>query len=257
MSGNYKILLSFILLFLFQCKPKEKIPPVFPSENDLIIDLSYFTEPSDNNGNYARAYEVVETWIPVLNDSLQLYNDLINAVYGEDFDYQDKNTWLVEKVLNKGNKEYGIKYFETVNADTVETKLFFSLDTVYSDLLLFDGAFIPDSTTGYREINLPDTSNTYIKFLRLDWNNVSSSKKEIKYTNALIGGKKGNYIFYKDSNDVNYNIYFDIYDKAAENHTYIEYNNTNLSGRIKDEQFFGDTNWHAWDENRTDIIKQL
>ena len=178
---------------------------------------------------------------------------MINTVYGKSFNYQDDNTWLIEGTLNSGTKKYDIKYFEITDIDTIYTKLFFSQDTLYENLLLSDGSFIPDSTIGYRQINLPDTANTYKKFLRLDWSVATSEKREIRYTNTLTEGKNGNYIFYKDSTDEDFNVYFNFYDKSNENHSIIEYNTKNLNGRIKDLQYFGDENWHCWDAEKTDI----
>ncbi len=249
------IIFPVVVFFAFSsCKPKEKTAPEVPPEKSISIDFSYFIDPPDSTGNYAHAFQTNFYWENLLTDSLTLYKNMLNTISGKKLDFQDKNTWLATGLLNSGVDKYDISYFEIVHPDSVETKMFFTLDSTYTDLLLFDGYFFPDSTVGYRQINKPDTGNTSLKFLKIDWNIVSETKKEIKFTNILTdNSKNGSFVFYKDSVDSQYNIYFDFFDKTTDNHTLVEYNKTNNYGRIKDEQFYGDTIWHCWDNNRADI----
>ena len=254
MKSKFVIILISILIYAISgCKPKEKVAPVFPPENNISIDFSYFISPPESTGNYAHAFQTSVYWAHLLTDSLTLYKNMLNTISDKKFSYQDENTWMINSVLNSGTDKYDINYFEIVNADTVETKMFFTLDSTYTDLLLFDGYFFSDSTTGYRQINKPDTSNTYLKFLKIDWNIISENEKEIQFTNILTdNSKNGSFIFYKDSVDSQYNVYLDFFDKATDNHSFIEYNKTSFSGRIKDEQYYGDTDWHCWDTERLD-----
>ncbi|NOZ34152.1 MAG: hypothetical protein GXO80_02505, partial [Chlorobi bacterium] len=113
-----------------------------------------------------------------------------------------------------------------------------------------------NTTVGYRQINKPDTGNTAVKFLGIDWSVISDSQKYLKFTNLLSDDKNGNFVIYKDSVDAPYDTYFDFFSKASDNHTIIEYNKKSYIGRIKDEEFFGDDTWKYWDENRQNIIKK-
>lgn len=244
------ISISILLSAVLGCKPKEKIAPNFPPEKSLSIDFSYFIDPPNETSNYAHAFETSHSWKSLLNDSLQLYQNMLNVVSQKDFNYQDNNTWLINGTVYSGENQYDVNYFEITDADTVDTKLFFTLDSTYTNLLLFDGFFLPDSTNGFRQINKPDTGNTSVKFLKIEWNVISESKKEIKFTNLLLDDKNGNSVLYKDSTDTQYDVYLEFFNKASENYTFIEYNKMNFSGRIKDLNFFGDENWYCWDTNR-------
>ena len=244
------ILISILLSAVLGCKPNEKIAPDFPPEESISIDFSYFINPPIETSNYAHAFETSLSWISLLNDSLQLYQNMLNVVSQKNFNYQNNNTWLINSILYSGDNQYDVNYFEIINIDTIDTKLFFTLDSSYTNLLLFDGYFLPDSTNGFRQINKPDTGNTSVKFLKIDWNIISESKKEVKFTNLLVDDKNGNSVLYKDSTDNQYDVYLDFFDKASENHTFIEYSKTNFSGRIKDLKFYGDENWYCWDTNR-------
>ncbi len=246
-----------MFLIASACKREEKIAPPLPSFESINIDFSYFTPPADETSNYALAYRTALTWKILFEDSLQIYQNLYKKLAENDFKYQDENTWLISKTLWFGESKYDVNYFETVEKDSVTAKLFSSLfinsDTVYTDLLLLDGYFFPDSTNGYWQLNKPDTSNTYLKYLDFNHNIKNNNEKEIKVTNLLIDGENnGNFVIYKDSADNQYNTYFDFFNKATDNHTIIEYNKANLTGRIKDENFFGDTLWRCWNENRND-----
>jgi hypothetical protein len=255
MKKTAQIFTASIVLFfsLFGCKPKEKSAPEFPPETEISIDFSFFIMPSETTGNYVRAFETTSYWANLLNDSLELYRNMLSSVQEKGLKYQDKNTWLLSKTLYQGDKQYDINYFEIVHEDSVETKLFFTQDSSYTNLLLFDGYFFTDSAPGYRQINKPDTSNTYTKFLKAEWHISSATKKDIKFTNILLNSdKNGNSVFYKDSVDGNYNVYLDFFEKADDRHIYIEYNKTNFAGRIKDEQFYGDMDWHCWNTERAD-----
>ncbi len=87
----------------------------------------------------------------------------------------------------------------------------------------------------------------------IDWSVISESQKYLKFTNLLSGNENGNYVIYKDSVDNQYNTFFDFFNKASDNHTVIEYNKINSTGRIKDKYYFGDDTWHCWDELKQDI----
>ena len=257
MKNLFQILFFSSILFFgfFTCKPPEKVAPPFPPEKDLTLDFSYFINPPYETGNYAFAFQTSRSWADLFNDSVSLYKNMLNTISDNELKFQDNHTWLISDIYYSGDNQYDINYFEVIDADTVKTKLFFSLDSTYTNLLLFDGWFLADSTNGFRQINKPDTANTYIKFLKLEWNIIPSLniKRTIKYTNQLLDNKNGNFILFKDSADNQYDSYFDFFDKASETHTIIEYNKASTVGRVKNLQYFGDENWHCWDKDRQDI----
>ncbi|MCF6183913.1 MAG: hypothetical protein L3J56_04655 [Bacteroidales bacterium] len=257
MKNLIQILFFSGIIFIgsFGCKQPEKAAPLLPPEKFLSIDFSYFTTPENETGFYAHAFNTTLSWTGLLNDSLQLYKNLLNVISEKNLVYQDNDTWLISDSYYSGENQYDINYFEILNADTVETKLFFTLDSTYTNLLLFDGHFFPKTTVGYRQINKPDTGNTAVKFLRIDWSVISESQKYLKFTNLLSNNKNGDFIIYKDSSDSQYTTFFDLFDKASDNHTVIEYNKTNSTGRIKDKDYFGDDAWHCWDEQKQDLVR--
>ncbi|NPA67648.1 MAG: hypothetical protein GXO50_03465 [Chlorobi bacterium] len=252
-----KIFILFVLLtVIFSCAEDDKPAPDLPAYENIRPDLSYFSAPGDSASNYEAARNTVLMWKTLFEDSLKTYGDLYESLSQNELEYQDNNTWLISKKIFSEEKTYDIKYFEIAESDSVLTKMFVSLfidnDTVYNELLLIDGYFFPDSSTGFWLINKPDTSNTVLKYLNIEQDVKSETEKTLKITTLLIDENNGNYIIYKDSVDGQYNKYLDIFEKATENHTIIQYASSDITGRIKDLRYFGDSEWHCWNEERVD-----
>ncbi len=248
------ILIISAVVFFFTCKQPEKIAPPIPQSNSFVIDLSYFSAPDtgSNTVNYALAYRNISFWKFLFEDSLALHKNLFASVSDKKLEYQDNNTWLISEEFTESNDTYLINYFEIIKDDTVFTKLFISLDSTYLYLPVFDGWFLPDSTNGFWQLNKPDTGNTYVKYIKTDRNFISEYEQELKVTYLYPDENNGNYILIKDSLFYEYDIYIDIFEKITENHTYIQFGQQSLVGKVKDLQYFGDTLWHYWNENRVD-----
>jgi hypothetical protein len=92
-------------------------------------------------------------------------------------------------------------------------------------------------------------------FLQIDWHRyISTQTGDIKYTNVIPGdAENGGYIFYGSTTDEEYDRFYNIYNKGQDNLAEIEWNFTNKNGRVKDEHFYLDADWHCWDSNFNDI----
>ena len=246
-----------IIIFLVSvhtsCVKPEKIPPVLPPVESILLDLSFFKEAGEESTYYNDAVEEIVSWQILINDSFSFQKDLLETVLDNELEYQADKTWLINDILNYNDDLYDILFFCIDETDTVSLKLYFSFftpeDTIYENLLTYDGISFFDNTQGDWVINKPDTSNTYIKFLTVNWNIYSEENKEIKFTNSLPGGDNGNYILSKDSTDGIYDSYIDLYNKANENHTIIQWNSLTNKGRIQDLLKYSNEDWYCWDEN--------
>lgn len=252
MDNKYIQIFSIIIipvLILSSCFNTKKIPPVLPPIESILLDLSYFVEAGEESTNYNDAAEEIVFWQILINDSLSFQKDLLETALDNDLEYQADYTWLIKDKLNCIDKSYDILLFCIDETDTLSLKLYFS-DSTYTDLLTYDGISSHNNTQGNWTINKPEPDTTiYIKFLSVNWSIKSEENKEIKFTNFLSGGENGNYILYNDSTDDIYNSYIDLFDKASENHTYIQWNSITNTGRIQDIEKYGDEDWYCWDEN--------
>jgi hypothetical protein len=116
----------------------------------------------------------------------------------------------------------------------------------------------------YGEHNLPATEGFWIlkkspvdppDFIRIDWSrNISPATYTIRYTNIVPDGpENGGYIDVQYAEGATYDYSCDIYNKSADNHTYIDYNSSTGEGRIKDFNGFDDNDWHCWDSGRVNV----
>jgi len=92
-------------------------------------------------------------------------------------------------------------------------------------------------------------------FLRIDWHrNPSDSTGDLKYTNVIPSdAENGAYIFYGALATTGYDRFYHIYDIAQDNLAEIEWNYPDGNGRVKDQQYYGDSNWHCWNTVLDDI----
>lgn len=253
MKIKYKSILSifaFFILILPACINTEKIAPALPPIESISIDLTYFNLKGEESTYFNDATEGIIFWQILLTDSLSFQKDLLERALTNNLEYQADETWLIKDKLNYDEESYDILLFCINYTDTVNSKLYFSLDTTYINLLTFEGISYNSNSQGNWIINKPEKdTSAYVKFLTTNWKIDSSENKEIKFTNFLSGGDNGNYILYKDSTDDLYNSYIDLYDKANENHTIIQWNSISNVGRIKDYFRYADDEWYCWDDN--------
>ena len=122
---------------------------------------------------------------------------------------------------------------------------------IFEDFLWYTGTSLSDgSNVKWILFHKP---NNPTELLSIEWNRNSENTGNIKYMNIVPGGtENGAYIKYGDDSDTDLNAYYLIYNKGQDNLTEIEWNQTNKNGRVKDENKFGDTEWHCWDENLKD-----
>ena len=238
------------LLILQACINTEKNPPIMPPVESISVNLTFFNNVEEESSYYYDASEKIIFWQILLNDSLLFQKKLLEKALDNNLEYQTDQTWLIKDILNYNDKLYDILLFCINDTDTLNSILYFSLDATYFNLLTYNGISFNENTQGNWIINKAEQdTSAYIKFLSVNWRINSPKSKEIKFTNFLPGGENGNFILFKDSTDDIYNSYIDLYDKANENHTIIQWNSITKMGRIQDLNKYANEDWYCWDEN--------
>jgi hypothetical protein len=114
------------------------------------------------------------------------------------------------------------------------------------------------------ESNLPATEGFWIlknkpseptDLLRIDWQrDLAEGTGDIRYINIVPDGpENGGYIHHGTTSKEPYNLFYDIYNKGKDNHTYIQWNKETTAGRVKDSNHFDDNDWHCWDSDHLDV----
>ncbi len=245
--NNFLILIGLFYLScnFFACKPMERIAPENPPEASLFLDLTYFQYQEDSVSYYNDAALKIQFWKNVINDSLEFQRSFYSNIVDNKLQYQNGETWLSTKNIIIDDIAFIINLFDITYTDSMYTKLFLSKDTIYTNTLILDGISYADYS-GNWTVNRPDTANTFQKLLTINYKIDNEVIKNIKLTYNQQGNYNGNYIFFNDSIDGNYNSYIEIFEKINDHTAYIEFNNSTFEGRIKDENFYGDNNWRCW-----------
>jgi hypothetical protein len=149
--------------------------------------------------------------------------------------------------------DYTCKLVGRTTKTEVQWKMYISKAGEYSDYLWYSGSHNLPATEGSWTVNRdPNQSNS---FLKIEWNRYpSTSTGDLKYTNIIPeNSDSGGYIFYGTTTAANYDRFYHIYNKSQDNLCEIEWNHLTANGRVKDEFFYHDTDWHCWDGNLEDV----
>ncbi len=251
-------LFSLLLSLSFQsCKKDHGVAPDLPPESAFVTDFSDFDNSKNlfdkTSVNWGHSAFNVGVWNLIITIGLAVpVASYAEAVLNHEAVYQSDNTWLWEYSFTAGVNSFTAKLFGTIRESTVDWEMYITQTGVYEDFKWYTGTSMLDGT-GVDWI-LYDNPTSQTKLLSIEWNRSSSSTGNIKYLNIEPGGaENGGYIKYGNDSDTDLNAYYLIYNKGEDNLIEIEWSQTNKNGRVKDENKFGDTEWHCWGENLQDI----
>ncbi len=252
----------FLLIVIFSlsfnsCKKDKEIAPDLPPRSSFLADFSDFTsskmkiDTTSVNWNHASGNVIV--WNLIITVGLVIpVTSYIEAVSNHEAVYQSDNTWLWEYPFGSGGNTYKAKLFGTIVTDSVNWEMYISKSGDFEDFLWYSGSSGLDRMGGnwilYNQPTIPT------ELLRIDWKRITEETGYIRYMNIEPNGiENGGYILYGNDADTELDSYYDIYNKGLDNLIEIEWNSTDISGRVKDSDKFGDENWHCWDIDKKDV----
>jgi hypothetical protein len=241
-------------------KDQDKIPTI-PPQSSLIINIDEFPDtstlvninnPTLTKGNWALAAGTVEYW----NSALFVTLAIPAAAFVEAFNHQpvqqSDGSWLWKYTVIINSNTYTAKLFGKDLGYGIDWRMLLSKSGSYTDFEWFTGFSNTEATEGSWTVNKnPELSSP---FLSIEWErNVQEGTANIKYT--IISPTvehNGSYVFYGKTNDVLFNRFYQIFNSDNNNLTDIKWNYESKFGRIKDAAYFGDNNYHCWDERLDD-----
>lgn len=261
---NIKTSLYFLpLLLIFTmlaCSDENPVPqpaPDIPLKSTMVMDFDDFTG-QDTTGKSTVSYQhwgraAAHVW--VWNTAITINLVVPVASFHEAFNHEavydpGTETWTWSYNFWAAGAIHLAKLQAQLISEGVEWKMFISKTNAFTDFLWYSGVSNIDYTSGYWELKSNPQDPT--DFLLIEWNrNPQNETADIKYTNVIPEGDgNGSYIFY--GTDVNpANAFYNLYGSQEDNLVNIEWDRDNKDGRIKDEVFFGDTDWRCWD---TDLL---
>lgn len=264
------LLVLFILVLIPGCNDVSGALTIPPIET-FLIPFDDFTEDatstsvsfteqfplasplSSNQSNWSYAALTVGFWGAVVVVGLAVPV----AAFRESFLHtpvqQPDGSWIWLYSVMVGGSVYSAELHGQFISEEVRWDMRISKEGEYEDFLWY-----------YGEHNLPATEGFWIlkqsptvpnDLIQIDWSRtISPVTYNITYTNIVPGDpENGGYIDFRYAEGAPYDYSCDIYNKGADNHTYIDYSRSTGEGRIKDFNHFGDNDWHCWDSDHMNI----
>jgi hypothetical protein len=241
--------------------------PTIPPEETFIIPFEDFTPfeeftetnglislaESGNHSNWNYAVFAVVTWGAILITTLAVPVAAFRASFQHTPVQQPDGSWLWSYSVNITGSVYTAELHAQFITGGVHWDMNISKEGEYEDFLWYYGENDLPATEGFWILKQSPAVPTDL--LRIDWSrNISAGTHAIRYTNIIPGdSNNGGYIDTQYTKDIPYNHIWDMYNKVADNHTYIEWSSTTGEGRIKNFNLFGDDNWHCWDSDRMNV----
>jgi len=269
-KGLYSVVILALIAVLFSnCKKDNEPAPAIPPVESFVIDFSDFDDGSKSStldlnnfrgidtityNNWGHAAFNVGFWNTIITVGLAVPVAAFREAFNHQGVYQpDDETWIWTYHV----WVFGVKYTPQLHAEIVDGyvhwKMYISQQGGYSDFLWYTGESKLDGTEG--TWTLYNSPNVPTPLVGITWHkNTDGIIGDIEYKNIVPDGpENGGYIYHALTADSLYDANYDIYNKGQDNLTKIEWSLDTKAGRVKDENHFGDTEWHCWDNLLQDI----
>ncbi len=243
-----------LFAILFTACQKEAIvnqgtAPTLPPSNSMAIDFDSFkqsgkTEDITAPFNWAFAASNIAIWHSML--SVQLIIPV--TAYREAFNHTaqlNNGTWTWTYDFNPANNPHTATLEAVINNNEVDWSMKISNNSV-SNFEWFTGTSKLDGSGGNWSLNksIEDPS----PLLDIEWDKISNTDVAAKFTDPNYN----NYIEYGITNG-DLNTYYNMYQANNSSLIEVEWNRNSYNGRVKNNQHFGDNEWHCWDSSHQDI----
>lgn len=265
---NTKNLLPFLIFALIvvviSCNDENPVPkpaPDIPLKSSMLMDFEDFSEQDTSGGkglltyqHWGRAAAHLLVWNTAITITLAIPVKSFQEAFNHEAIYDpDTETWTWSYNFWAGGALYLAELQASLITEGVAWKMYITKNNHFTDFLWYSGVSNLDNSSGHWELkHHPEDPSD---FLYIEWNRDPLSQSgDIKYTNIIPDGENyGSYIFYGTSGEPG-QAYYDIFGALHENLVNIEWDRTDKNGRIKDELFFSDQDWHCWDTNLEDTV---
>ncbi|MGA2670875.1 MAG: hypothetical protein ABSF21_05630 [Dehalococcoidia bacterium] len=255
------LVLVISLLTVVGCSNASAAPTIPPVET-FVIPFEDFENSgtgglicldTGNQSNWNYSVGTVLTWGIILVTKLAVPVAAFRASFQHTPVQQDDGSWVWSYSVNIGNATYTAELHAQFITEGVHWAMNISKEGEYEDFLWYYGENDLPATEGWWILR--ESPSVPTDLLGINWSrNISAGTYAVRYTNIIPGdSNNGGYIDTQYTKGVPYNHIWDLYNKVADNHTYIEWSSTTGEGRVKNSNHFGDDNWHCWASNRTNV----
>ena len=261
------LLLSAIVLFSCEKTDDSAGAPEIPPIESMLIDLGTITNISKsattNNTNWFYSSRSVGAWNAIIATTFAVPVASFKAAFSQRPEKVDELTWQWSYSVTGFTNQYSARLLGKIESDHVKWEMYISKDGIdsFDEFMWFEGTSNLEKNGGqwilYHSAEFPEET------IQIDWQKESDKVGEIRYTyirelnnNREQDPFKDSYLIY-GLRDEAFDIYVNMHAFSNELNsfadTFIEWNSTDLTGRVMAEHFYSNTNWHCWDINGNDI----
>jgi hypothetical protein len=243
--------------------------PVIPPASSMVMSFDEFPENTTSPTNTGNGINVQPLTVQNFSHAathVVVWNTLITvglavpvAAFLESFNHfatiRSDGTWVWTYSVNVLGSLHVVELHAKKVDENIVWELYVTRPGFYQDFNWISGVSSVDGSEGYWILR--ETPQSPNDLLRIDWtHDKQNDTGTIQYTNIKPDSpENGGYIAYGADVDMQpYDAYYDIYNKGQDNLVEIEWNRTTKAGRVRNANFFGDTDWHYWDEQLQDYI---
>ncbi len=226
---------------------------VFPTQASKLIDGQAQLIDDVLRSDWIFSASVVAIWNTLLAATLTVPV----AAYVESFNHQPElqsdGSWEWAYGFVAAELEHTARLQARLLDGDVEWKMLISQEDAYTDVLLFSGLSNLVGTAGTWTLNTNIAD--LMPFIEVEWSrNASAGKLDITYTNIVPNGpENGGFIAASVGAEGLFESTYQVFGKVQDNLTEIEWNPASKDGRVRDQDKFGDDEWHCWDESLLNI----
>lgn len=263
-KSGFLFALLFAATFIVQSCQKDANDPYAGKEAPQLPAPATFVMPMDKTfeefteddlydrsaTNWVHAAANVLVWNTILTANLVVPVLAFHESFNHPAVYQGYGVWLWEYSVSDNSGTYHAKlYGELLATEEVKWDMYVSKVGGFTDVHWYTGITAWDQSYATWTLNFnPINPQPFIgiQYQADNGNGVAS----IRYTNIIPGNAgNGGYIEYREGayNGGDFDRAYDVFKIEIDNLLEINWNNADHHGRVKDQEKFGDTDWHCWD----------
>jgi hypothetical protein len=250
------------------CKKDKGDPPALPPLGSMTIDFSNFESgkkgadeisvpKGTQNSNWEFAAVAAQLWNAVIVTTLAVPVYSFSKVVEQKPEYLEEKTWQWSASATILSTTYQARLTGQITSQEVVWKMYITKEGTggYTDFLWFDGTSKLDGTVG--QWRLFESQANPVELMTIDWTVSGDKIGSVKYTYTKAGNPlKDSYIEYGLTTNT-LNAYYTIHYYNASFQKFIdlnvEWSTSQRNGRVKCEEYFGNTEWYCWDSNYLNV----
>ncbi len=254
----------------------EGVAPELPPVESFIMPFDGF-EDADTTGlmtggggaqvrtttffNWFHSATNIVVWNTVLTINLVVPVASFYEAFNHNATYEGNGVWRwAYSFSDNVGGSYQAKLFgEILSTNSVQWDMYISKDGGFQDVHWYAGTTTHDgNTTTTANWTLNHQPNNPEAFIQIDYEqNDGNDIESIRYSNIIPANQgNGDYIEFRkgEVTDTDYDRAYNVLNNSESNLLEINWSELNKNGRVKDENRFGDTDWHCWDVDLMDMI---